>query len=158
MSGPFTAFNFRVNVLLGDSGRDPLCDAAFAECSGLEVAAEVKTIREGGNNNQPVHLSGPVSYGTLSLKRGMSSNLDLWDWVDRVTRDGQRHLRATCEVEMLAADRSGPVAVFVLTGCLPARLRAPALNAQTGLVAIEELEVAYETLSLQRPPGGGAGA
>jgi phage tail-like protein len=158
VAGLFTAFNFRVNILLGEGGRDPLCDAAFAECGGLEVATEVKTIREGGNNNRPIHLAGPVSYGTLSLKRGMTSTFDLWTWVERVTRDGQRHLRATCEVEMLAADRSGPEAVFVLTGCLPTRLKAPALNAQTGLVAIEELEIAYEMLSLQQPAGGGSGA
>jgi hypothetical protein len=32
----FTAFNFHVSILLGDAG-DPLCDAAFAECAGLEM-------------------------------------------------------------------------------------------------------------------------
>ena len=86
MAGPFTAFNFRVSIALGDQSTDPLCDAAFSECGGLEVVTEVKTIREGGNNNRPVHLTGPVSYGTLSLKRGMTSSFDLWDWVDRVSR------------------------------------------------------------------------
>ncbi|RZL85289.1 MAG: phage tail protein [Rhodococcus sp. (in: high G+C Gram-positive bacteria)] len=144
--------------MLGDRSTDPLCDASFSECGGLEVATEVKTIREGGNNNRPIHLAGPVSYGTLSLKRGMTASFDLWDWVDRVTRDGERHLRATCEVEMLGADRSAPVATFVLTGCLPAKLKAPALNAQTGLVAIEEMEIAYEMLTLEKPSGGGGGA
>jgi phage tail-like protein len=158
VTGPFTAFNFRVSITLGDQSTDPLCDAAFSECGGLEVATAVKTIREGGNNNRPIHLTGPVSYGTLSLKRGMTSSFDLWDWVDRVTRDGERHLRATCAVELLAADRTGPVATFLLTGCLPAKLKAPALNAASGLVAIEELEIAYEMLTLQKPPGGEGGA
>jgi hypothetical protein len=37
---------------------------------------------------------------------------------------------------------------FVLTGCLPLKLKAPALNAQDGTVAIEEMQIAYETLSL----------
>jgi phage tail-like protein len=156
--GPFTAFNFHVNVLLGDQATDPLCEAAFAECAGLEVTHQIKTIREGGNNSRPIHLAGPTAYGTLALKRGMTESFDLWDWVDRVNRDGERHLRATCEVEMLAADRSGPVATFVLTGCLPAKLKAPALNALTGLLAIEEMEIAYETLSLRRPAGGGGNA
>ena len=56
-------------------------------------------------------------------------------------------------MELLAADRSGPAATFLLTGCLPAKLKAPALNAESGLVAIEELEVAYEMLTGQKPPG-----
>jgi phage tail-like protein len=83
----------------------------------------------------------------------MSRRFDLWNWMERVARDDERSLRATCEVEMLAADRTGPVAVFVLTGCLPVKLKAPALNAQTGMVAVEELEVAFETMSLRA--GGG---
>ena len=148
----FTAFNFHVSILLGDAG-DPLCDAAFAECAGLEMSMAVTTIREGGSNGAPVHLTGPVSYANLTLKRGMSRRLDLWNWMERVARDDERSLRATCEVEMLAADRTGPVAVFVLTGCLPVKLKAPALNAQTGMVAIEELEIVYQTMSLRA--GGG---
>jgi phage tail-like protein len=152
----FTAFNFAVSVMLGDPATDPLCQAAFAECGGLEVAMDVKTIREGGNNAGPVHLAGPVSYGTLSLKRGMSPTFDLWDWFERVARDDGRDLRAACEVELLAADRSGPVATFVLTGCLPTKLKAPALDALSGTLAVEEMEIAYETLTLR--PGGGTGA
>lgn len=154
MTYPFTTFNFNVSIMLGDQSTDPLCEAAFAECGGLEVANGVKTIREGGNNNRPIHLAGPISYGTLSLKRGMTASFDLWDWFDRVTRDGERHLRATCEVEMLSPSGSNSVATFVLTGCLPVKLKAPGLNAQTGAVAIEEMEIAYEMLTLDKPQGG----
>lgn len=150
---PFTSFNFNVSILLGDGG-DPLCDAAFSECAGLEVTHEITTIREGGNNTRPIHLRGPVTYGTLALKRGMTAAFDLWDWMDRVAHDDGAHLRATCEVEMLAADRSGPVVTFVLQGCVPTKIAAPALDAQSGMVAIEELEVAYDLLTLQRPSGG----
>ena len=146
----FTAFNFIVSIQLGDATTDPLCDAAFAECSGLEVVMDVKKIREGGNNVGPVQLAGPTSYGTLSLKRGMTRSLDLWDWVERVARDDGRSLRATCEVEMLPMDRSDPVLTFVLTGCLPTKIKAPALNALSGQVAIEELDIAYESLHLRR--------
>jgi len=158
---PFTTFNFNVRIMLGDSATDPLCEAGFAECAGLEMSTAVKTIREGGNNNQPVHLPGPVTYAQLSLKRGMTSSFDLWDWFDRVQLDDQRHLRADCEVDMMAADRSGPVATFALFRCLPVKIKAPSLIAKDGAVAIEELEIAYELLSLRKPPpppGGGSGA
>ncbi len=158
MTRPYTAFNFAVSILLGDGSTDPLCDAAFAECSGLEVTHEVTTIREGGSNNRPIHLRGPVSYGTLALQRGMTADIGLWRWMDRVTRDDGAHLRATCQVDLLASDRSATVATFVLRGCVPTKLTAPTLDAQSGLVALEELELAYELLTLEPVTGGGAGA
>ena len=44
---PFTAFNFSVEIYPdGDSA--PLVSAAFADCDGLEMTMDVKTIREGG--------------------------------------------------------------------------------------------------------------
>lgn len=154
MTRPFTTFNFNVSILLDDQGGDPLCDAAFSECSGLEVTHEITTIREGGNNLRPIHLRGPVSYGTLTLKRGMTDSFDLWAWMDQVTRDEKDLQRATCEVEMLAADRSGPVVTFMLAGCVPTKLAAPTLDAIGGLIAIEELEVAYDLLTVELPSGG----
>lgn len=147
---PFTTFNFRVLVTL-DSGSGPLCDAGFSECAGLEQSVEVKTLRQGGDNARQIHLSGPVGYGTLTLKRGMTSSFDLWDWFERVNTDGERHLRAETEVLMLHSDRTVEQAAFVLGGCLPSKLSAPALTAADGQVAIEELQVVYETLRLRRP-------
>ena len=46
---PFTAFNFGVEIRVNDA-IPRVCSAAFAECDGLEMTMEVKTIREGGNN------------------------------------------------------------------------------------------------------------
>jgi T4-like virus tail tube protein gp19 len=79
---PFTALNFEVEIVL--PGRSaPLCSAAFSECSGLEQSIQLKTIREGGNNARQIHVTGPVAYGQLRLKRGMSPSFDLWDWSPR---------------------------------------------------------------------------
>jgi hypothetical protein len=47
---------------------------------------------------------------------------------------------------------------FVLSRCLPAKLKAPSLNAREGGVAIEELQLAYEALELKPGSGGGVGA
>ena len=150
-------FNFSVRIALGEGG-DPLAEAAFAECTGLEASSGVKTIREGGNNNQPIHLVGPVSYGTLSLKRGMSQTFDLWNWFDRVHRDEEHHRRATCEIEVRSPDRKSVAYTIKLSGCLPVKIKAPDLNAKEGGLAIEEMEIAYETLKLVSPSGGGTGA
>lgn len=147
---PFVAFNFAVEIDLSESpgGGVKLCNAAFAECDGLEMTMEPKTIREGGSNAQ-VRLAGPVSFGLLTLKRGMTASFDLWDWFDDVQLDPS--LRANTEVVMFAADGETVLVSFVLSRCLPVKLKAPALNAKDGAVAIEELQIAYETLSLRKP-------
>jgi phage tail-like protein len=150
-------FNFMIRIDTGGDG-GPLCEAAFAECSGLEISAPPKTIREGGNNAGPVHLAGSVSYGTLALKRGMSENFDLWTWFDQVNRDGERHRRADCEIEVRTPDRSATAYSLRLTRCLPVKLKAPDLNAREGGIAIEEMEIAYEGMRLVPPAGGDQGA
>jgi phage tail-like protein len=147
---PFTTFNFEVEITV--TGRsEPLCSAAFAECDGLEMSMQVKTIREGGNNNQPVHLLGPVSYGQLTLKRGMTDTFDLWDWFEGVLRREAGWFDASAQVILLAADGVTEQARFEFTGCRPVKLKAPALNAKDGLIAVEEMQIAYETMSIRRP-------
>jgi phage tail-like protein len=144
---PITTFNFKIHLRL-PGARASLCEADFAECDGLEMSVSPKTIREGGNNGQVIHLPGPMSYGQLSLKRGMTGSYDLWGWFERSQRE--RSLRASGEVIMLGSDRSQRLR-FELTGCLPIKLKAPGLNAKDGQIAIEEMQIAYETLRLASP-------
>lgn len=145
---PFTSFNFSVEINLGEDGK-PLVQAAFAECDGLEMGMEVKTIREGGANDRQIRLNGPAVLGQLTLKRGMTDSFDLWRWMTDTLRDPR--LRASAEVVLLARDGSTERARFQLSRCVPVKLKAPALNARDGGIAIEELQVAYETLKFKAP-------
>jgi len=154
---PFTAFRFEVLLELNDpvdGFTDPLCDAAFAECDGLEMTMEPVTIESGGVNDRQVHLIGPVKFSQLTLKRGMTSNLQLWNWMTLMAQ-GQA-VPAAGTVTMWDSDGT-PVIEFALENCLPVRMRAPALNAGNGAVAIEELALVYETMSVTPAGSGGFG-
>ena len=146
---PFTAFNFAVQIDVTGISTE-ICSAAFAECDGLEMTMDVKTIREGGNNTQQIRLTGAVNYGTLTLKRGMTANFDLWKWFGTLYEPDKAGLRGTATVVVYGPDHQ-TTAEFVLTGCLPVKLKAPPLNAKDGMVAIEEFQLAYETLQLVPP-------
>jgi phage tail-like protein len=145
---PFTSFNFSVEIRV-EGVSEQVCNASFSECDGLEMTTEVKTIREGGNNGSQVRLTGPMAFGQLTLKRGLTANFDLWDWVGALLLDPS--LRADADVVLLAADGQTKRATFRLTRCVPVKLKAPALNAKDGAVAVEELQLAYETLTLIKP-------
>ncbi|HZT75354.1 MAG TPA: phage tail protein [Vicinamibacterales bacterium] len=153
---PFTTFRFLVEVKV-DGVADNVCGATFSEVDGLEMTMEPKTIREGGNNTTMVHFVGPVSYGQLTLKRGMTPNFDLWKWFSRVNSPGYRGVRSRLEIVVVSSDGTNEDARFIADGCLPIKLKGPALNAKDAQVAIEEMQVLYQTLVLRGTAGNGAG-
>lgn len=143
---PFTAFNFAVEIRVPGVA-EQVCGAAFAECDGMEMTMDVKTIREGGNNDRQIRLAGPLGFGQLTLKRGMTASMDLWNWVKASMSNPC--LRADAEVVVYASDGTTKRASFLLSRCIPVKLKAPALNAKDGMVAIEEMQLTYESLSIK---------
>jgi phage tail-like protein len=148
MSYPLTSFNFAVEIY-PDGASAPLAEAAFAECDGIELTVDVKTIREGGANDRAFRVPGVVNYANLTLKRGVTGNLDLWDWVQRSTADPG--LRANAEVVVFQADGTTEAMRYQLHRCLPIKFKAPMLSAKDGQVAIEEFQLAYEKFDVVAP-------
>jgi phage tail-like protein len=145
---PYSALDFRVEILL-PGAQSPLCEAAFAECDGLELRFDVRALREGGDPARQRLLAGPAGYGEVTLRRGMTASFDLWDWCALVMRDPG--VRADARVLVLAPGGESVRARFLLERCLPVRLKAPRLDAVGGIVAIEELQLACESVALDRP-------
>lgn len=116
---------------------------------------EPKAVREGGNNQEQLHLMGPISYGQLTLKRGMTGNRDLWNWFAAAGRTGHK---STANGKVVIADAAGkPSITFVLENCLPVKLRGPSLNGKDGQIAIEEMQLVYSRLSIRGAGDAGAG-
>ena len=73
---PFPAFKFYVEI-------GGITQAVFSECSGLEAEVEVFEYEEGGLNDYVHKLPGRVKYSDVTLKRGMASSDELWEWYKR---------------------------------------------------------------------------
>jgi phage tail-like protein len=162
MARPFPSFNFEVQIEVPGLGGTALCEGQFSECDGLEMNMDLKTIREGGNNTAQIRLIGGVNYGTLTLKRGMTTrSLDLWDWFDAqqhaTPRELRRDYRANVTIALKDTDRREN-ARFILRRCLLTKLKAPAMNAKDGLLAVEELQLSYQSMSIEAPGAGGGHA
>ena len=160
MTGLMGVFRFQVLLdldipLAGLSS--PLCDGAFAECDGLELTMQPTTVEVGGLNNAQVHLIGRTTGAQLVLRRGMTSDLQLWTWFARGTLPGSV-VTAHGQISVLTADGE-PAISFALDGCLPVRIKAPGLQARGDQgVAIEELALVYRSLRAIPPGGLGASA
>lgn len=155
MTTPFTTFRFEVVLDLDQPTAglaSPLCDAAFAECDGLEMTMEPKIVESASVTDRQQRVIGPMKFGQITLKRGMTSNLQLWQWFAQ-TRPGSV-LTAHGQITMWDSDGT-PAIQFTLQGCLPVKMRAPALNAKDGLVAIEELGLVCERFSIGLPGDSG---
>lgn len=144
---PFTAHAFAVELRL--PGRDdPLCQAAFSRCEGLELRRSVVTLRDGASGMAWV-VPGQESFGHVTLRRGMTSTFDLWDWWARVRRDPG--VRAVCDVIVLTPDLAAERVRFRLHGCLPVKLTGPTLDAMGNDIAIESLELACDGIDIVSP-------
>jgi phage tail-like protein len=154
---PYMSFRFEVALeVTGAPGiTNPVCNASFAECSGLEMSMEPKAIREGGNNLEHPHRIGPATYGQLTLRRGMTANLQLWQWFMAAVQPG-RDNSAAGRITLWDTD-GAPRLTFVLAECLPVKISGPSLNARDGQVAIEEMQLVYKSLELRPAGSGGAG-
>ena len=145
---PFTAFAFAIELRL-DGSKDPLCQAAFSACEGLELRREVLRALDGSDPWAIRLFPGAESFGRVTLRRGMTSSFDLLDWWEGV-RTGLAG-RATCDIVVLSPDLAAERVRFRLHRCIPTKLTGPTLNAQGNDVAIETLEIACEGIELVRP-------
>ncbi len=152
---PLHVFRFQIDFeedgISPDAETAPvaLCGGAFAECSGLEATMEPKVIREGGRNDGPHQRAGQVSYGTVVLRRGMTTRRDLWQWFELVAAGGYAQ-RLTATVTVL--DQAGePMLAWRLKRAMPTKFKAADLNARGSEVGIEELHLAHEGLSFIQP-------
>jgi phage tail-like protein len=152
---PLIAFRFEVQLRISNADRfglsSVLCGGSFSDCDGLDMTMEPKTVREGGNNLRQIHLAGPVNYGQLTLKRGMTTNLDLWKWFKAAAGGVQNGRGTLAQGVVLMSDASNtPQLRFELMDCLPVKIKAPAFTAKDGAVAIEEMQIAYSSFTVNR--------
>jgi phage tail-like protein len=136
---PLKNFRFHVEI-------DGVVSAGFRSVSGLAAEAEVIEYREGGDPLTSVRkLPGRVRYPNVTLRRGLTTSRDLWDWWKTV-RDGGLQ-RRDVQITLLDDDRN-EVLRWVLREAWIAKIEASDLDAQANEVALESVELAHEGLEL----------
>jgi len=144
-----------LSVGIGGPAGDLLGNGAFQECTGLEIEQDVQEYLPGGDNSRVVKRVGRAKYQNIVLKRGMlfsggAVNTQLWKWIQDTVNNVRPVARYDGSIEVMDVG-DHVVAAWTFKRGLPARIRGPTLNAQTGEIAIEELHIAHEGLQLGTP-------
>src|SRR6476661_7348014 len=135
---PYRNFNFLVEI-------DGISQASFSECSGLSSTTEVIEYREGGDNTTVHKLMGKTSYGDITLKWGITDNLDLWQWRQQII-DGQA-VRKGGALILFDLAGSAEVARWNFVGAWPSKCELPSFSAKGNDIAIETLVLVHEGLT-----------
>jgi phage tail-like protein len=133
---PFGNYNFLVEI-------DGITRAAFQEVSGFDSTIDVIEHREGGENTTLRKLPGMTKYSNISLKWGITDDMDLYTW-HRQTVQGQLE-RKNGSIVLLGRDGQ-EVVRWNFIRAWPTKYDGPDLNAEGNDVAIETLELAHEGL------------
>ncbi len=134
---PYRAYNFKL-VIQG------VTEGHFTECTGLGVKVDAIKYREGGNSQVVHRIPGQVDYGDVTLRYGLTSSRELWDWFLTAVK-GQVE-RKNISILMLDSDGVAEVMRWDLVNAWPAEWRGAPLEATSHEVAIESLTLVFETL------------
>lgn len=138
-SRPYGAYNFVVRITGYNS-------AAFTECIIPAAEIDVMEYRVGMDNVQTVHkLPGMVRYGRLVLKRGLTINMDLWNWFYSFTiGEGTAQDLAV----VLLDSQKNEIMQWKFINAWPVKYEPPLLDGMKSVLAIETLEVVFDTMVL----------
>jgi phage tail-like protein len=134
---PVGELRFKVELPGIDIGR-------FRECSGLAAELEVKEYMEGGVNDRVHKLPTRMKYPNLVLKRGVTFEDGLLQWLWKTQHEAQR---VHVTISLVGPDGK-PVRSWAFNDAFPVKWQGPTLNATSSSVATETLEIVHAGLQV----------
>jgi phage tail-like protein len=139
MSSPYRAFRFVVEI-------DGLESAGFMQVTGLQRETTFEEYREGGLNDYVHKLVTVTKFPSLSLKRGVTSKTDLWDWHQEVVAGDIRRKA----MAILLLDEAGETAWrWTVDAAFPVKWSGADLDSANNTVAAETVELVHRGIRRQ---------
>jgi phage tail-like protein len=117
----------------------------FMEANGIGSEHEVvehKVVDKQGHEIVR-KIPGRLKWTDVTLKRGITSDLDIWKWRDEVLKGDMKTARMNCSITMMDRNYS-PVATWHLTNAWPSKVTGPAMKSDGNDIGVEELVLVHE--------------
>jgi phage tail-like protein len=128
---------------------DGITSAGFSECTGTNAEITPIEYREGNESLTPRKQPGLNKYSNVTLKRGVTDDLDLFNWFN-AGASGDVDRKQTMSIVLLDEQRNEAVR-WNLLNAWPCKYIAADLKANTSEIAIESVELCHEGLIRQAP-------
>jgi phage tail-like protein len=142
-SDPLIGYQFRIEI---DGPVE--VTGYFTEVSGIgsehEVVEQPLTDEQGTSIIQK--MPGRLKWEDVVLKRGITADLGIWDWRQKVEEGQMDQARANCSVVMM--DTNGQdVARWDLVNAWPSKVTGPTPKSDSNEYGIEEMNVVHEGMT-----------
>ena len=134
---PYRAYNFKLLI-------NNVTEGHFTEVSGLGVKVETISYREAGNNSVVRAIPGRVTYTPVTLRFGLTSSVDLWEWL--MTAVEGKVSRRNVSIVMLDSSGSAEALRWNLVNAWPQEWYGSPLDAMSRDLAVETLVLAHDGL------------
>lgn len=124
----------------------------FTEVSGLGSESEVaehKVMSTGAKEPIIRKVPGRLKWGDISLKRGITSNMDFYTWRKQVEQGKIKEARLDGTIIMYNQEMR-PVAEWVFTKGWPSKISGPSLQSDGSNIGIEELTIVHEGIERKK--------
>ena len=136
---------FYFSVQFGDG-----MEVTFQDVSGLDSEAKPIEFRHGNSPIfAPIKMPGLGKFGNVTMRKGIFvGDAKFWAWYDAIELNTIK--RRTVVINLL--DETGtPKMAWTLNNAFPTKITGTDLKAEGNEVAIESLELAYETIEVSAP-------
>lgn len=133
---PYRNFRFRVEI-------DGIRIAGFAEATIPDSTTDTTDYREGTDLPFQRKLSGLTKYGNITLKKGLTDSMDLYNWKKLVEDSGA--IKARKGISLILIDEEGnDKAQWDINEAWPTKYDASDFSAKANDVVIESFEIVHE--------------
>ena len=138
---PLVGFHFAIDVQGTIKGY-------FTEVSGLGSESEIaeqKVVSEKGVQTV-LKIPGRLKWGDITLKRGITSSMDIWNWRKLVEDGSVKQARKNGSIIMY--DQSlQPVAQWDFKNAWPSKVSGPSVKSDDNALSVEELVLVHEYIT-----------
>jgi len=135
---PYRNFKFKVEI-------DGINIASFADATIPDSTTDVTDYREGIDQPFQRKLSGLTKYGNITLKRGLTDSMELYNWKKLIEDSGANAKGARKSISLILIDEEGnDKAEWVINDAWPTKYDSSDFSAKANDVVIETFEIVHE--------------
>lgn len=117
----------------------------FSEANGIGSEHEIieHKVVDSQGHEAVRKIPGRLKWNDITLKRGITSAMDIWNWREDVLNGDMNTARMNVSITMLSRTYE-PVAIWHLSNAWPSKLTGPVMKADSNEIGVEEVVLVHE--------------